>query len=84
MYIGIKPSIGLLLQGPTGCGKTSLALAIAGELGLPFFKVIIALIHVYFTRMYIKGVCSLLHVHKVQIRINVLMIRLYIYSTIHA
>lgn len=38
-HLGVQPAISLLLQGPTGCGKTSLALAIAGELDLPFFKV---------------------------------------------
>lgn len=38
-HLGVQPSISILLQGPTGCGKTSLALAIAGELNLPFFKV---------------------------------------------
>lgn len=39
--LGVTPPSGVLINGPTGCGKTSLALAIAGELGLPFFKVII-------------------------------------------
>jgi len=38
-HLGICPPVGILLHGPSGCGKTSLALAIAGELGLPFFKV---------------------------------------------
>jgi SpoVK/Ycf46/Vps4 family AAA+-type ATPase len=37
-YLGVRPPCGLLLHGPSGCGKTALAHAIAGELGLPFFK----------------------------------------------
>jgi hypothetical protein len=37
-YLGVRPPCGLLLHGPSGCGKTALANAIAGELGLPFFK----------------------------------------------
>lgn len=40
--IGIKPERGLLLHGPTGCGKTLLAEAAAGsfkEFGLKFFKI---------------------------------------------
>ena len=37
-YLGVQPPCGLLLHGPSGCGKTALAYAIAGELGLPFFK----------------------------------------------
>ena len=36
--LGVRPPCGLLLNGPSGCGKTLLAYAIAGELGLPFFK----------------------------------------------
>jgi ribosome biogenesis ATPase len=39
--LGVIPPSGILIHGPTGCGKTSLAMAIAGELGLPFFKVIL-------------------------------------------
>ena len=38
-HMGVKPPCGLLLHGTSGCGKTTLANAIAGELGLPFFKV---------------------------------------------
>jgi len=38
-HLRIAPPSGLLLHGPSGCGKTLLANAIAGELGLPFFKV---------------------------------------------
>jgi ribosome biogenesis ATPase len=38
-HLRIAPPSGLLLHGPSGCGKTLLASSIAGELGLPFFKV---------------------------------------------
>eukprot|EP00300_Choanocystis_sp_HF-7_P037017 c5299_g1_i1.p1 GENE.c5299_g1_i1~~c5299_g1_i1.p1 ORF type:complete len:884 (-),score=162.64 c5299_g1_i1:47-2506(-) len=37
--MGLKPSVGVLMYGPPGCGKTLLANAIAGELGIPYFKV---------------------------------------------
>ncbi|OWF46639.1 nuclear valosin-containing protein-like [Mizuhopecten yessoensis] len=36
--LGVTPPRGFLLHGPPGCGKTLLANAIAGELGLPFIK----------------------------------------------
>jgi ribosome biogenesis ATPase len=39
-HLGVSPPCGILLHGPSGCGKTMLASAIAGELGLPYFKVV--------------------------------------------
>ncbi|XP_078443395.1 cell division cycle 48C [Wolffia australiana] len=36
---GVKPTSGILLHGPPGCGKTRLAEAIANESGVPFYKI---------------------------------------------
>lgn len=38
-HLGTEPTRGVLLHGPPGCGKTLLAHAIAGEVGVPFYKV---------------------------------------------
>ena len=37
--INIQPTCTILFHGPTGCGKTSIANAIAGELNVPYFRV---------------------------------------------
>ncbi|KAK9946233.1 hypothetical protein M0R45_011708 [Rubus argutus] len=38
-WLGVKPMSGILLCGPPGCGKTTLAHAIAHETGIPFYKI---------------------------------------------
>lgn len=38
-YLGVDPPRGVLLRGPPGCGKTHLANAIAGQLGVAYFRV---------------------------------------------
>ncbi|KAH6763581.1 cell division cycle 48C [Perilla frutescens var. hirtella] len=38
-HLGVEPTARVLLHGPLGCGKTSLARAVANEAGLPFYEV---------------------------------------------
>jgi ribosome biogenesis ATPase len=38
-HLGVGPPRGILLRGPPGCGKSHLANAIAGQLGVAFYKV---------------------------------------------
>lgn len=37
-HLGVKPPTGVMLHGPPGSGKSKVACALAGSLGVPFFK----------------------------------------------
>ncbi|PWW80317.1 AAA-domain-containing protein [Tuber magnatum] len=39
LHTGVRPPRGVLLHGPSSCGKTMLANTIAGEVGLPFIAI---------------------------------------------
>lgn len=39
LTLGIEAPRGILFHGPPGCGKTALASAIAGEVGVPFLRI---------------------------------------------
>lgn len=38
-HLGVDPPRGVLMRGPPGCGKTHLVNSIAGQLGIPYFRV---------------------------------------------
>lgn len=38
-HLGVDPPRGVLLRGPPGCGKTHLVNSIAGQLGVPYYRV---------------------------------------------
>jgi len=38
-HLGVDPPRGVLLRGPPGCGKSHLANSVAGELGVPYYRV---------------------------------------------
>jgi predicted ATPase len=59
-HLGVSPPCGILLHGPSGCGKTMLATAIAGELGLPYFKVRRRSVHTVPTTIQPRTMYSLL------------------------
>lgn len=71
--LGVNPMAGILLHGPPGCGKTTLAHAIANEVRVPFYKITGGEIVSGISGMYV----AVILVH------NILQLYIYIYIYIY-